>query len=253
VAHEINNPLGVISGYAEIAAKNLERVLMGPAVAVAGNGNALASPANHQSEAEAEAEAEALSSAMEAQTIIRDEAFRCKEITSRLLSLARGGGDGRENLKLDEIAKQVATLTRGLRNYRDRQIVLDFKPSASLEVVANPTEMKQVFMNLTVNALEAGATNNGQVRIGGQRYGNWVELFVEDTGKGMTPEMVERVFEPFFTAKRGAGEPGTGLGLSITHAIVESHGGRIEAQSRGPGKGSRFTVRLPARAALPAA
>jgi signal transduction histidine kinase len=119
--------------------------------------------------------------------------------------------------------------------------------------MANPTEMKQVFMNLTVNALEASASSSGRVRIGGRRDGEWVELFVEDNGKGMTPEMVERVFEPFFTAKRGAGEPGTGLGLSITHAIVESHGGRIAAESRGPGKGSRFIVRLPAKTAeLPA-
>jgi signal transduction histidine kinase len=244
VAHEINNPLGVISGYAEMAGKTLRRMLLGPAVATNG-----ADADTIQSEADAEAEAQALSSALDAQTIIRDEAFRCKEITSRLLSLARGGGDGREPLRLDDVARQVTTLTRGLRNYREREIVLDFKPSAPLEVVANPTEMKQVFMNLTVNALEASSSDHGRVRIGGRRSGEWVELFVEDNGKGMTPDMLERVFEPFFTAKRGAGEPGTGLGLSITHAIVESHGGRISAESRGPGHGSRFTVRLPARAA----
>jgi len=128
-------------------------------------------------------------------------------------------------------------------------VLVEFKPDESMEVVANPTEMKQVLLNLTVNALEAVPPDRGEVRIGGRRSGEWVEVSVEDNGKGMTPETLEQVFEPFFTAKRGAGEPGTGLGLSITHAIVESHGGRIRAESSGPGKGSRFTVRLPAKPA----
>jgi two-component system CheB/CheR fusion protein len=81
-----------------------------------------------------------------------------------------------------------------------------------------------------------------------------VEVSVKDNGRGMGPEVLPHVFEPFFTARRGSPERGTGLGLSITHAIVESHQGRIEAQSDGPGLGARFTVRLPAWAgAEPAA
>ncbi|MDB5289525.1 MAG: periplasmic sensor hybrid histidine kinase, partial [Phycisphaerales bacterium] len=84
------------------------------------------------------------------------------------------------------------------------------------------------------------------------RRGGVVELSVSDNGRGMEPQTLERVFEPFFTEKRGSADArgarthGTGLGLSITHAIVESHGGSIAAQSDGPGKGSRFVVRLPA-------
>ena len=237
VAHEINNPLSVISGYAEIAAKRLQRLLLGP-----GQPDTASDP-----EADAEAEAETLGAVMDAQTLIRDEAFRCKEITHRLLSLARGGGDGREKLNLDDVARQVAILTKGLRNYRDRRIVLNFDTGESLEVIANPTEMKQVLLNLAVNALEAVPPGRGEVRIAGQRVGEWVEVSVEDNGKGMSQETLAHVFEPFFTAKRGAGEPGTGLGLSITHAIIENHGGRIRAESRGPGRGSRFTVTLPAR------
>jgi two-component system NtrC family sensor kinase len=236
VAHEINNPLSVISGYAELAMKSLRRVALG--CGAESNGS------------ETEEDAAALSSALDTQEIIRDEAFRCKEITSRLLSLARGSGDGRQTLCLNEVARQVTVLTKGLKNYRDRRVVLDFKPDDSLEVVANPTEMKQVLLNLTVNALEAVPNGRGEVRIGGRRAGDWVELSVEDNGKGMTPETLEHVFEPFFTAKRGAGEPGTGLGLSITHAIIENHGGRIRAESSGPGHGSRFIVRFPARAKI---
>jgi len=234
VAHEINNPLSVISGYAELAGKDLQRMLAGQ-----GGGS---------SEVHAQAEAELLASTLEAQGIIREEAFRCKEITSRLLSLARGGKENRERVCLNQAAQQVVALTKGLRNYRDRQVILDFRANDKLEVLANVTEIKQVLLNLIVNALEAGSadgTDQGVVRIGGRHTGEWAELFVQDGGKGMSAETLQQIFEPFFTAKRGAGEPGTGLGLSITHAIVESHGGQIRAESPGPGRGSRFTFRLP--------
>lgn len=229
VAHEINNPLSIISGYAELAERDLRLVLGGP-----GSGGAAA-----------ELEATALANAMEAQEIIREESFRCKEITTRLLSLARGGSDGREALSLAETARQVATLTKGLKNYRNRKVIVEFEAGEALQVVGNPTEMKQVLLNLMVNSLEAVAGDGGEVRIGGRRSGPWVELTVSDNGKGMTPEMLEHIFEPFFTAKRGANESGTGLGLSITHAIIEHHGGRIRAQSAGPGLGSQFIVMLP--------
>ncbi|HEX8911753.1 MAG TPA: ATP-binding protein [Humisphaera sp.] len=245
VAHEINNPLSVISGYAELAEKALARVMNG-----GGDGNRLADGSPGESRPDddraAEAEAEALANALDAQTIIRDEAFRCKEITTRLLSLARGGNDTRGPLRLDDVARQVAVLVKGLKKYADRRVVVDLGPGDALDVVANPTEMKQVLLNLTVNALEAVVPERGEVRIGGRRAGEWVELWVQDNGKGMTQQTLRDVFEPFFTDRRGAGDPGTGLGLSITHAIVEGHDGRISAASDGPGRGSRFTVRLPA-------
>ncbi|HEX3357123.1 MAG TPA: ATP-binding protein [Tepidisphaeraceae bacterium] len=236
VAHEINNPLTVISGYAELATKALARVMNG------GDGDFASE------DAEAEEEAKSLSRALDAQNIIRDEAFRCKEITTRLLSLARGGGDGRQVVRLDEVARQVTVLTKGLKNYRDRKVLVDFNASDPLEVTANPTEMKQILLNLIINALEAVPSRNGEVRVSGRRANGWVEVSIEDNGKGMSVQTLQNVFEPFFTAKRGVGEPGTGLGLSITHAIVENHGGQITAHSAGPGRGSRFTVSLPARA-----
>ena len=223
VAHEINNPLSVISGYAELAEKNLQQVFASP-----GGGGA--------AEAEIAAEADALENALQAQTIIRDEAFRCKEITSRLLSLARGGGDGRELLSLAEVARQVGMLIKGLKNYRNRNVVIELSDGESLPVIANSTEMKQVLLNLTVNALEA-VPDRGTVHIGGRSVGDSVELFIEDNGKGMTPDVLHQIFEPFFTAKRISSEPGTGLGLSITHAIIENHGGHIRAESDGPRKG----------------
>jgi signal transduction histidine kinase len=113
-------------------------------------------------------------------------------------------------------------------------------------------EMKQVLMNLLINALEATDDGTGEVKVTVARDGEHrVTLAVADNGRGMGPETLERVFEPFFTERRprdpdSPPRPGTGLGLSITHAIVQSHGGRISAYSDGPGRGSRFVIDLPA-------
>jgi signal transduction histidine kinase len=112
--------------------------------------------------------------------------------------------------------------------------------------MANQTEIKQVLLNLMINAIEAVVDHTGRISIEGCRAGDWIEIKVTDNGRGMSAETRERVFEPFFTNKRGAGDPGTGLGLSITHAIVTHHGGEIIASSDGADRGSRFTIRLPA-------
>jgi signal transduction histidine kinase len=221
VAHEINNPLNIISGYAELTAKRLEL------------------PAGFIDE-------QTIEQARGNIRIIREEAFRCKEITEKLLSLSRSGDGGREDLDLAAVARDVAAMTGGLKNYRDRRLTLKLDSSQPLEVRANLTEMKQVLLNLTVNALEATSPVGGEVCIEGRRNDGWIELSVKDNGRGMGPDVLSHVFEPFFTARRGAGERGTGLGLSITHAIVENHQGRLEAASDGPGHGATFIVRLPA-------
>ena len=219
VAHEINNPIGIIAGYAEYSLSELEK-----------------QPKNEQ--------AEDMAKSLQ---IICDEAFRCKDIIGKLLSLARPGENNRRLLDLGTIANEVTSAVGGLRDYRDRQLEVNADPAANLTVSAVEAEMKQVVLNLTVNALEA-VSPGGEVRIDVSRRDGWVELRVKDNGRGMSPQTLERVFEPFYTEKRGAQRPGTGLGLSISHAIVESHGGQIRAASEGPGKGSEFVVRLPAAA-----
>jgi signal transduction histidine kinase len=275
VAHEINNPLGIISGYAEYSLAELGK---DPAARGGPAGSA----------------ADDVARSLE---IIRDEAFRCKGITQQLLSLARGGDDpSRRPVSLLAVANEVAAVVGGLREHRDKRLVVraadpparashppdragDAATASTTTVSAVEAEMKQVVLNLTVNALDAVAAGTGEVRIdvrpvaddagrdggdggGGSGGGGWVELSVADNGRGMSPATLERVFEPFFTEKRGAesreADPhgsraddrhGTGLGLSITHAIVQSHGGTIAAESGGPGTGSRFVVRLPAASA----
>ncbi|HSZ55595.1 MAG TPA: HAMP domain-containing sensor histidine kinase [Tepidisphaeraceae bacterium] len=216
VSHEINNPLNIISGYAELSLKRLA----------------------------SRADADAVTDTVQVLQVIRDEAFRCKEITNKLLSLAKGDSGNRAPLALESVAREVAVLAGGLRDYTDRCLELKF--DGPLDVVANATEMKQVFLNLTVNALQSVKPGEGRVLIEGRRRDGWVEVSVCDNGYGMSPDSLKQVFEPFYTRRPGARTPGTGLGLSITHAIIESHGGRIRAESAGTGRGSRFTVELPA-------
>ncbi len=213
VAHEINNPLGIIAGYAELSLKELEA-----------QGCAESEPAN-------------------ALRIICDEAFRCKDITQKLLSLARPGNDARERISLARVVRDIVSLLSGLKDFRDRRLTADTQEDC--EIVANESEIKQVLLNLALNALEATTPNTGEVKIAVCQAGGDCILSIEDNGRGISAESLERIFEPFFTDKRGAGKPGTGLGLSITHAIIQSHHGTLSAQSAGVGHGSTFTITLP--------
>jgi signal transduction histidine kinase len=101
-------------------------------------------------------------------------------------------------------------------------------------------QMLQVLLNLVRNATEA-MPRGGTLRLSARREGAEVLVSVSDTGPGIPPQDLPRVFEPYFTTKAG----GTGLGLAIAERIVSEHGGRIEAASS-PGQGATFTVRLPA-------
>jgi two-component system, NtrC family, sensor kinase len=228
VAHEINNPLGIIAGYGERALQLLDRSASSDAV-----------------------DAATLAKTHNALRVMCDEAFRCKQITDRLLMLARPGEVGRQPVSLLDIAGDVITSLSGLPQLADRRFTLEPSPDAEdddFEIVANDGEMKQVVMNLVMNAVEATTAGDGQIRVTLARSNaadDSVELRVNDNGRGMTRQALEHVFEPFFTEKRGE-RPGTGLGLSITHAIVQDHGGRIIAESEGPGRGSRFVVIFPA-------
>jgi signal transduction histidine kinase len=91
----------------------------------------------------------------------------------------------------------------------------------------------------------------GEIHISGTRRNGFVELSVTDNGRGMSAEVLQHVFEPFFTTRRGADGCGAGLGLSISHAIVQSHGGRLTARSDGPWHGSVFVLELPAMSDAP--
>ncbi len=217
VAHEINNPLNIISGYAEILLKQLNR---------------------------ADSKLSSTDSTNELR-IIHEESFRCKQIIQKLLSLTRGAENTRIPVDLAHLASEIISMINGLKKYNGKCVRLDFESGLMLTTLASEPEMKQVLLNLTINALEAIDYAKGEVIIGGCYEDGWVRLTIQDNGCGMTPKTRDKIFEPFFTLRHGKDNQGTGLGLSIVHAIIADYGGQITAHSDGPGLGSRFVIRLP--------
>ncbi len=226
VAHEINNPLASIALCAESLESRVHDILA----------ESDASP-NQQQDTEVAILKKYLRR-------IQDEAFRCKEITGRLLDFSRVGNARKEATDLTELVQGVIEMVSHLDNYRDKTV--EFAPAQRVVATVNAQEMKQVVLNLVTNALDS-VDAGGNVLVTLARSGPFAELIVRDNGCGMSPEVLKHLFEPFFTRRRDG--KGTGLGLSITCRIIHEHGGSIEPASGGPGKGSQMKVLLPLLAA----
>jgi signal transduction histidine kinase len=213
VAHEINNPLASIAMCAESLESRIDAL------------------------APAESEAQV---ARRYLSLIQSEAFRCKGITEKLLDFARLGEVKRQATALAALVADVADMIRHVGRFAGRSI--EIEAGQDVLVMANPQEIKQVVLNLLVNALDS-IDEQGHVRVSARRSGGAAVLTVTDDGCGMTQEVLDHLFEPFFTRRKNG--QGTGLGLSIVNRIITDHGGRIEATSDGPGRGSTFQVTLP--------
>ncbi len=228
VAHEINNPLASIAFCGEALEARLGELLRhtrgGPRAAE-----------------EHEIFAKYLK-------MIQEEAFRCKSITERLLEFSRTGEPRREQTDLKGLVQAVLDVTQHLPNHKGKRIVFEVPPERSgvrISAWVNGEEIKSVILNLVVNALES-MDETGQLTIRLSQRDGMAELRFMDTGCGMTQEVLDNIFEPFFTRSRTG--KGTGLGLTISHLIISQHGGDIEVSSAGPGQGSTFVVRLPIQA-----
>ena len=172
--------------------------------------------------------------------MIQSEAFRCKEITEKLLDFSRVGQTERQDAELGELVVGVIEMIGHLGRYQNKPI--HFHATGPVVAPVNSAEIKQIVLNLLTNSLDS-LSENGSVEVRLDRRDGFATLSLADNGCGMTPQVLQHVFEPFFTRRRSG--QGTGLGLSITHRIVSDHGGEIEAYSDGPGKGSTFNVHLP--------
>ncbi len=171
---------------------------------------------------------------------IQQEAFRCKDITDRLLDFSRLGDVQPKPTELRKLVSDVAAMVSNLGQFRNKSIrMLDCTNTIA---AVNPQEIKQVVLNLLTNALQS-LDENGAVRVRVWADPNAARIRIEDDGCGMTEEVRQHLFEPFFTRRRDG--RGTGLGLSISYRIVQQHGGKIEAHSDGPGCGTRMDVYLP--------
>lgn len=217
IAHEINNPLQAIGAAAEALTGRLAEGSLGRQL-----------PREDH---------ELLTTYL---GMIERESTRCQQITSRVLDFARGTNGPKTRQDLTRIVAEVLDMVGHMRKFDNHKIV--FNRSRPHMVDVSAAEMKQVVLNLIANGLEA-MRGSGTLTIQITETVDEVVLSVQDDGCGMTPKVLENLYEPFFTEKTNG--KGTGLGLSITHRIVGDHGGRIEAASEGPGRGSTFRVHLP--------
>jgi signal transduction histidine kinase len=210
VAHELNNPLTTVTGFVELALEDL--------------------PPDAASRSDLE--------------LVLREARRARNVVRRLLDFARQTESNRARADLTEVLVDVIELTSHLLHTSGVELETNF-PSGLPWVSMDRNQMKQVFLNLIHNALQAMPSGGVLVVSAAtdSRDGRaWVKVTVRDTGTGILPENRERLFEPFFTTRADQG--GSGLGLSVTYGIVTDHGGRIDVESR-PGEGSTFVVWLP--------
>ena len=175
--------------------------------------------------------------------LLREEAGRMAELARNLQEVARGAAEPPRELDLKELLGEVAGLVR--REMQKNRIAMDARIAPDLPTICGSAgRLKQALLNLLANARQAMPEGGSIVLTAGRQPDGHVCVSVEDTGCGIPPELHSRVFRAFFTTKSN----GTGLGLPITKKIVEDHGGTIRLESE-PGRGSRFTILFPARAA----
>ena len=187
--------------------------------------------------------------------VIRENAQRGADLVKQVLTFARGMDGERVAVQVKHILKD---LIRVLRQTLPKKIVLGQEIEPGLwPISADPTQIHQVLMNVCINARDA-MPEGGNLRITAENIkidenyaqinpdavpGSYIAIAVEDSGVGMSADVLGRIFDPFYTTKEFG--KGTGLGLSTTHSIVKSHGGFLNVYSE-PGKGSRFSIYLPA-------
>jgi len=216
IAHEINNPLTGVLTYASLLEKRFQD------------------------------DAESLT---DLEVIIR-ETKRCRGIIRELLDFARHTAPARRPTDLNEVIRHSLAVVMNQLSVNHVDLAVDLQTGLP-EAYADGNQIQQVFVNLLLNAADAIGPDGGQIKLhsgtglmAGAAEGETrpcLELWIEDSGSGISPEDLPRLFEPFFSTK---GNHGTGLGLAVTWGIVDAHGGTIEVQSE-PGQGTRFTLRLP--------
>ncbi|HZU42401.1 MAG TPA: HAMP domain-containing sensor histidine kinase, partial [Terriglobales bacterium] len=174
-----------------------------------------------------------------------NSAHRGAEIISRVREYVRGASNETTDVDVRQLLQDALELTRPLwRNAHNLAVVTEFKPVGAVK--ANAADLRRVFTNLIVNAIQA-MPSGGKLTIACEQQDSTVLASVSDTGVGIPPEQQRKIFAPYYTTKTA----GTGLGLSTAQKILLAHGGKITFNSE-PGKGSSFSVQLPASTGQPA-
>ena len=215
LAHDLNNTLTPIAGFCELASHHIP------------DGN----PARQYMER------------------VRAASTRARDLAARMLSLSRPGAEKRDRVQLDELVDEVAQWLRAGKP----QLRLELEtPLPPLVVWADPVQMYQLLLNLLINAEQAVSSPDGVIRVSLSEVstgtgseddletGSFARLSVSDTGEGIPAEVLDRMFEPFVSAR--SGDKGMGLGLAVCKDIVSVHGGAVESHA---GQGTTFSVYLP--------
>ncbi|HTU41282.1 MAG TPA: ATP-binding protein [Candidatus Aquilonibacter sp.] len=210
VAHEVNTPLAVISSYTQMLSKQLQD----------------------------DPQKSGLLEKITRQT------FRASEIVNNLLNFSRTSGTEIGDVDVNKVVADTLALLD--HQFKVGKIEVESTPSPSLPPIqGNAGRLQQVFLNLFLNAKDA-MPDGGRLSVATQN-GNSVSVVVSDTGAGIAPEHIQRIYDPFFTTKTSprSGQPrGTGLGLSVTYGIIQEHAGKIRVESH-PGAGTTFTLDFP--------
>ena len=172
--------------------------------------------------------------------LVDHEVDQCVKFTERLLRLGMQPSEAPELVELTPVVEDTLGLVRW--DAEQRKIVMTSVLEPGLRALASDSELRMVMLNLIQNAFHA-MPQGGELEVSSRLAVPWIEITVCDTGMGIKPERLPRIFDPFYS-RRADGAKGTGLGLSIVRTIVEGYGGRIEVRSE-PGHGSRFIVLLP--------
>jgi two-component system NtrC family sensor kinase len=219
IAHDLNNPLAIMNEEAGWCKDLLEGV---------------------GGEANPESVKQEFANSVE-QILI--QIARSREITRRILNWARDTDEKGATVDLNGLLSKTLYLLESDMQTMQVKVVKDLAPALP-QASGSQSELRQVFLNLMKNALDAMRPAGGILTITTRPTGDGGSaVTIGDTGPGIPPEVLPRLFEPFFTTKPEG--KGTGLGLSISHYIVRKLGGRLEVSSE-PGRGSAFTVTLPA-------
>jgi two-component system NtrC family sensor kinase len=210
VAHEVNTPLAVISSYTQMLSKQVR-------------GDNRLSPMLEK---------------------ITQQTFRASEIVNGLLNFSRTGTTEFRETDLNAIIRDTLTLLE--HQFKTAQVHLDSSLTPDLPpILGNAGKLQQVFLNLFLNAKDA-MNGGGTLRIATEGNGH-VSVAISDTGSGIAPEHLQRIYDPFFTTKSAPREGqrrGTGLGLAVTYGIIQEHAGKIHVESQ-VGTGTTFYLEFP--------
>jgi GAF domain-containing protein len=215
VAHELNNPLATIAGCAEALKERAQDPQL--------------------------RDLDAFKDFPGYLSLVEEEAYRCKEITGSLLHFVRDPGSRRAPTDLNVLVGKVLELIGHQSRYAQSRLLRRLDPELP-DVVANEGQLRQVFLGLASNALDAMEGRGTLTVTTRRRNAREVEIAFADEGPGIPDHVLPRVFDPFFTTKPPG--QGTGLGLAIAQGIVADHDGRFEVDTR-VGAGTSFRVILP--------